>query len=136
MFKGIEKTRRELVRDKYPYQLIRYDLYDFNILKYIMYRTKRGGNMKYWSKVTYNDCIIMADTETTRIPSKQVPCINAVVAWTISIRSMGFNWVTLWGNKPSEFIDCVSLILEQLQGDKTYIYFHNLSFSNASRFSK
>lgn len=128
MFKGIEKTRRELVRDKYPYQLIRYDQYDFNILKYIMYRTKRGGNMKYWSKVTYNDCIIMADTETTRIPSKQVPCINAVVAWTISIRAMGFNWVTLWGNKPSEFIECVSLILEQLQGDKTYIYFHNLSY--------
>lgn len=124
----IERRRADFVRKNYPYRMVFWSDYEFDALKNIMYRTKKGGNMKYYSKSTYNDIIIGADTETSRIKSNKIPCINFVCAWTISIRAMGFNWVTLWGTMPSEFIMCLDSLLARLQGDKTYMYFHNLAY--------
>ena len=102
--------------------------FDYSALNNVMCRTKKGGNMKYYTKVTYNDIIIGADTETSRIPSKKIPCINIVVAWTISLRAYDFNWVTLYGTRPSEMAECLERILLNMSGDKTYIYFHNLAY--------
>ena len=125
----LEKKRADFVRSKYPYQMIKWDQYDYTILDNIMYkRINHGPKSKYFSKKTYNDVIIMGDTETSRVPEPRIPCTNIVVAWTISIRAMGFNWVTLYGNKPRDFCKALKLILENLKGDKTFIYFHNLAY--------
>ena len=124
----IERRRAYFVRSHYEYKMTFWADYEYNRLKYIMYKPKTGGNMKYYQKSTYNDVIIMGDTETSRKRSRKIPAINFICAWTISIRAMGFNWVTLWGRKPSEFIAALKKILEQFKGDKTYIYFHNLAY--------
>lgn len=53
---------------------------------------------------------------------------NHVCAFTISIRAFDRNLVTLYGNKPSECIEALENIHNNLKGDKTVIYFHNLSY--------
>ena len=76
-------------------------------------RRKRGS---------INDCIIMADTETSKakvnewyydkkLRIKYVPVDNYVVAWTLSIRAFDTNIVTLYGHRPSEFITCLMSFL-------------------------
>lgn len=124
----LEKRRAEFVRTHLKYECVFWSEFDYDILDNIMYRTKTGGNMKYYSKVTYNDCIIGIDTETSRIKSNQIPCVNIVCAWTLSIRAMGFNWVTLWGRKPSELMMALEAILSHLEGEKTFCYIHNLAY--------
>lgn len=100
-----------------------YKFFDYSILKNILYvrRAGRGRND------SYNDVIIMADTET----SKEIPqniCKNYVVAWTITIRAFNMNIVTLYGMRPSEMVTCINNIIMAMQGDNTVIYFHNLSY--------
>lgn len=53
---------------------------------------------------------------------------NHVVVWTVSIRLFDLNIVTLWGRKPSELCDCFDKIHSVMEGEKTFIYFHNLSY--------
>lgn len=53
---------------------------------------------------------------------------NHICAWTISIRAFNMNFCTLWGRKPSEMIECINLIMLMMEGDETFIYFHNLSY--------
>lgn len=134
-------TYKELYRiraaeyQKRPYALVRWDRYAYSRLDGIMYRKKagRGGNE------TYNDCLIMADTETSKakvndwyydkkLRIKYVPVDNYVVAWTLSIRAFDHNIVTLYGHRPSEFITCLQRIMRHMKGHETYIYFHNLSY--------
>lgn len=118
-----------------PYALVRWNRYAYSTLDRIMYRKKagRGGNE------TFNDCIIMADTETSKARTnewfydknlriKYVPVDNYVVAWTLSIRAFNTNVVTLYGHRPSEFITCLQRIMRHMKGQETYIYFHNLSY--------
>lgn len=100
-----------------------YKFFDYSILKNILYvrRAGRGQND------SYNDVIIMADTET----SKEIPqniCKNYVVAWTITIRAFNMNIVTLYGMRPSEMVTCINNMIMAMQGDNTVIYFHNLSY--------
>lgn len=98
--------------------------FDYSILDNIMYTARSGRGH---DNETFNDVIIMLDTET----SKEVPgtvCKNYIVAWTISIRAFDMNLVTLWGQKPSECIDCINRILMRMQGQKTVIYIHNMSY--------
>lgn len=108
--------------ERVPYQMVFYDKYMYSRLSHITY-IKRAGNGK--DKETYNDVIIMADTETSK---KQGTEENIVVAFTISIRAYNRNLVTLYGNKPSQFIDCLQRILKAMKGQKTIIYWHNLSY--------
>lgn len=53
---------------------------------------------------------------------------NHVVVWTLTIALFGINIVTLYGRKPSEMCLCLNRILNHLSGDKTFVYFHNLSY--------
>lgn len=53
---------------------------------------------------------------------------NYVVAWTISIRCFNKNLVTLWGRKPSDLIKCLTKIHNKMNGNTTYVYFHNLTY--------
>lgn len=114
------RKRSSLIRQG-PYSFIYYKYYNFTTLNEIGYITKRKN------QETVNDCIIMADTETSKEIAGE-KCRNYVVAWTISIRAYDLNLVTLYGHKPSEFIDAVGRIITSMKGNKTYIYFHNLPY--------
>lgn len=97
--------------------------FDYSILKNIMYLTRSGKG----HGETYNDVIMMLDTETSKEIQKEV-CRNYIVAWTLSIRAFDMNIVTLWGQKPSECVKAIGDILMQLAGNKTVIYIHNMSY--------
>ena len=115
---------RQLKASKYGrYKLLSFDCYNYKKLNNIMYirRSGRGNND------SYNDCIIMADTETSKKHKDEI-YHNHVCAFTISIRAYHKNIVTLYGHKPTEFIKSVKKIHGAMQGDKTIIYFHNLAY--------
>lgn len=119
-----------------PYSFCHYKKFDYDILKYIPYLTTAGRG----ERISYNDVLIMADTET----SKKKPDIyhpdskggkyetfeNHVVAWTISIRAFNHNIVTLYGRKPSKMIETLTRIHEHMAGSRTVIYFHNLGYDH------
>lgn len=112
------------------YTFTRYDKFSYSVLKYTHFYYKR----KMQESFNLSDCIIMFDTETSKkSPNKKnnkgiIPVENHVVAWTISIRVYSMNICTLWGTRPSEFIECVKMILSNLNGNLFYFYAHNLSY--------
>ena len=133
-------TRQELYKlkeekiNKLTYVFYHYKKYNYNILKNICYKSKFSIH-----KGTYNDCIIMIDTETSKSKENETyidnkgrlkykPVDNYVVCWTLSIRACSHNICTLYGRKPSELIECINNILEIFKGEETFIYVHNLSF--------
>lgn len=130
----IEGRRRRFFDRFLPYKIYFYDDFDFGFLNHIVYQKRpvRGD------PDTVNDCFIMADTETSKkkevfktIENEGTVTTvheNHVVAWTISIRAVGRNIVTLYGRRPSEFCECVDRILNTLPGEKTVIYFHNMAY--------
>lgn len=96
---------------------------------------------------TYNDVIIACDTETSKSAPTKIKNIpvkhrngsitrkrviessyNIVVLWTVTINVQGINVCTVWGRKPSEFCKFIHKLADTLQGDKTYLYFHNLPY--------
>lgn len=83
---------------------------------------------------TVNQAIIMFDTETTKmydnpcVDGKIAPVMNAVIAFTVSIRCYGINIVTLYGHTPTQLTECLNLIREHLTGDKVLFYAHNLAY--------
>lgn len=119
--KELRQVRSDYYRGKY--QLIRWNDYKYRKLKNIMFvrRSGRGDND------TYSDCIIMADTETSKGVQKGI-AENHVCAFTLSIRAYHQNIVTLYGSKPSDFVKMLQKLKVYLQGDKVIIYFHNLAY--------
>lgn len=105
------------------YTCVYWNRYEYNNLSNIMY-IKRAGK---GNNASYNDCIIMADTETSKKTHDRV-FDNHVCAWTISIRAYHENIVTLYGTKPSDMVTCFRRIKRHMAGDKTIIYWHNLSY--------
>ena len=90
---------------------------------------------------TYNDCIIMFDTETSKkklkdspqsstLPSGRKARENHVVAWTLSIRAFHLNIVTLWGHKPSTLCSTMRKIHESMRGEITVMYAHNMAYDH------
>lgn len=137
------KLKRQFINKYIPYQLTYYSEFDYDILgNTILYFKKAGRG----DTVTYNDVIIMMDTETSKQKvntykyvekningavvklKKYNPVPNHVVAWTISLRAFNKNIVTLYGNSPSELIDCLCKLRESLKGDEIYIYWHHLAY--------
>ena len=121
----------------FDYSFCHYKQFDYSKLKYIyyFYSAGRGKNE------TYNDVIIMADTETSKkrpdepytdkdgtVKYKTFP--NHVCAWTISIRAFHHNIVTLWGKKPSKMAEVMLKIHTMMSGMNTIFYFHNLSYDH------
>ena len=78
-----------------------------------------------------NSVIIMADTESSKsadyIPG-EAAMDNHICLWTISLRAYHQNIVTLYGTKPSEMIECITELHKSMSGERTIIYFHNLSW--------
>lgn len=129
----IHKDYEEKIRGT-PYIYCHYKKFDYKLLKYIWYMNTAGQG----ERTSYNDVIIMADTET----SKKKPDVwdskteqwktgeNHVVAWTISIRAYHHNICTLYGRKPSKMIETLQRIHDSMQGLKTVVYFHNFSYDH------
>ena len=105
------------------YTLTRYNLYEYSNLSQIKTIKRR---CKDHTEI-YNNMIIMLDTETSKKDPDQI-YQNHICAFTISIRAHGDNICTLYGNKPSECIDCINRILKASSGDHTIIYVHNLAY--------
>lgn len=114
--------------EEVPYQLIRFDQFDYTILQYIN-KVTRAGSKKHGKQI-YNDCFIMADTETSK-KKKRYKGPNHVVAWSIAIRAYHRNVVCLYGSRPDDFCKCLTDILKYMPGDHTIVYFHNLAYDYA-----
>ena len=129
---NLERVRSSWLHKNHTYKMVFYTDFKYKVLENIMFKLKRGK----FKQGSYNDCIIMADTETSKHPEQMKydefgncePLPNHVVAWTISIRAFHMNIVTLYGTRPSEFIACLNMIRSKLKGDDIYIYFHNLPY--------
>ena len=122
----IAAIRSSYIKKHHRYRMMIWDKFDYSILtRNTMYYKKKGK----FQKGTWNDVIISADTETSKSHEiSKDPLPNHVCAWTISIRAYNTNIVTLYGNKPSEMMQCLDLIKQALPGDEMYVFFHNLAY--------
>ena len=124
-YKQIEASRASKLARSHKYEMVYWQEWDYSFLSMIMYQYKTGkGRTGSW-----NNIIIAADTETSKMPGAgKEPKNNHVVAWTISLRAFDMNLVTLWGRKPSEMITCIRKLQKNMKGDETVIYFYNLNY--------
>ncbi len=120
------KELRQIYADKFrnKYTLKRFDEYRYKQLNNIMYLRRAG----HADNDSYNDCIIMFDTETSKSRVSNEPVENYVVAFSISIRAYDTNIVTLYGNTPTELVKTMTRIHRSMKGDKTIFYCHNLAY--------
>lgn len=109
--------------ESFQYKCVYYKDFDYTLFQHIDYKfkTKKGRH-------SYNDLIIMLDTETSKAVNYPVSQHNFVVAWSISFRAFGRNLVTLYGNDPVQCVDMLEKVRENLPGNDIYIYCHNLSY--------
>lgn len=121
----LENRRREQLQAENPYQFINWRLYNMANLRMIT-SYKRSGKSK--GNKSFANCFIMADTETSKGKTRAKAEPNHVVIWTISLRSNGFNWFTLWGYRPSELAQCIRAIKNNISADEVIIYWHNMSY--------
>lgn len=133
--KELAKIRKDYLNRNLPYKIQYWEDFNYKILDNILYRKKAGRG----ENSTYNEVIIMADTETSKKhdnliqkkkdgTSSYIQVDNHVVAWTISLRAFDRNLVTLYGTRPSEFAKCVQKIIGNMNGYETIIYFHNMAY--------
>lgn len=121
--------KKDLQRYRYinsiEYRMLYFDQFDYSILGEIGYKKSRSKHTG-----TVNNIIIMGDTETSKKHKSTDGGYNAnhVVAWTISLHAERHNIATLYGSKPSDMIRCLTWIQDNLEGDETLIFFHNLSY--------
>ena len=97
-----------------------YDYNKLNIIKNVIRHSHKGNE-------TYSDSLIMLDTETSKKYKNKID-VNYIVAFTISIRYNHDNICTLYGSKPTECVDCINIIKDNLRADKLIIYIHNMSY--------
>ncbi len=114
--------QRNKLKKIYPYQMIFWADFDFSHLRDLIMVKHRGGR----KNITFNDIIIMADTETSKKPLKKQD--NHIVAWSISFRAYHENIATLWGQDPWDFCSMLQKLRDALDGDDIYVYFHNLGY--------
>ena len=124
----IYREAAEKLRTSHPYCRCYWDQWDYNILDLIRTVNKPAKNKK---KISYNDIIMMFDTESSKdhkpVNRKDI-CENHIVVWTLSLRAYHTNIVTLYGRKPDEAALCIKKIHEQMQGDVSVFYVHNLGW--------
>lgn len=113
--------------DEHGYKYLHHSKYDFSMLsECVTYHERKGRSQ---DTRTWNNCIIMADTETSKKSADpKVIDKNHVVAWTVSLRSNGMNLFTLYGHRPDTMVDTLLRIHDAMKGDRTVIFFHNLPY--------
>ena len=109
-------------------------LFNYNLLSSVPVNKLRGKN----SDTTYNNCIIMLDTETSKERQnrqfiengklKYETVRNYIVAWSIAIMVDHNIIAGIYGNNPMECVEAIDAIQHAMQGDKTVMYIHNLSY--------
>lgn len=120
----------------HTYKMVHHSEANYTILQKAMV-IRPAGQTK--DRRTLSDVIIMADTETSKVcenPTiklkdgtiKYVNVQNHICAWTISIRMNHCNIMTIYGHKPSTMMEAFHNIIENIAGQKTFIYFHNLAY--------
>lgn len=112
--------------EKHGLKVCYWEDFDYGILKYIQIRTRQGSG-----KTTYSDCIIMADTETSKsglTGEDEKVFHNHVCAWSIAFRAYGMNLAVLWGKKPSDFCKMLKKVVEQIVCDEIKIFWHNMAY--------
>lgn len=122
----LEALRSEQIRQKHKYKMLRWERFDYRILKNVMY-SNRPGQKRDNKGESFSDAIIMADSETSK-KYKKKEYHNHICAWTISIRAFNQNIVTLYGQRPDKFCMCLQKIRQNLSGDNVVVYFHNLPY--------
>lgn len=124
MISYAKKQRYGYIRQTWMYQRIHYSQFDYNFLSNIFTigRAGQGDNPRY------NDIIIMADTETSKEEYKVHGKPNHVCAWSIALYAFDMVLCTLYGNKPSELIECMERINQSMKGERTVIYYHNMAY--------
>ena len=120
---ALYNKRRLYFETEHEYACTYWEDFDFSVFDKIMYITRAGRG----DNDTYNDVIIMFDTETSKETPKTV-CSNYVVAWTLSVRAFNKNICTIYGGKPSELVYCMERMHKHMPGDKTIFYCHNYSY--------
>lgn len=118
------RVEREWIEKNCPYKLTHWNDFDYTVLDHIRTRKRNGRG----ANIEFNDIIIAADTETSKKPHSDE---NHIVAWTMSLRAYNINIVTLYGHKPSTFIEALKRIQEALKGEMTVLYFHYLAYDYA-----
>ena len=108
-----------------PYSMQYWDTFDYSRLQYINTVTRVSKKHNY--NQLFNDCFIMADTETSK-KATGIQGPNHVCAWSLAIRAYHKNVVCLWGTRPDELPRCINLIHQSMPGDHTIIYFHNYAY--------
>lgn len=121
--KELEESRKKWIETHLTYNMIQWDKFDYKILNNVMYsrRSGRGEND------TWADCIIMADTETSR-KNRKKSGHNHICAWTLSIRFFQMNICTIYGTAPDEFVLCLQKIRDNINADNIILFFHNLPY--------
>ncbi len=118
----------------WKYTLRPWNKFDYTNLQKMLYVTRPGKD-----RLTFNDVLIMFDTETSKKPEETKHFVrevktrikhtaNHVCAWTISIRAFDKNIVTLYGHDPYSAIKCMEQIHENLPGEFTVFYAHNMPY--------
>ena len=119
------------------YTFCHWSEFDYSSLVCVPYKNRAGKK----ERESYNDCIIMGDTETSKKDNDQILpgdkesekrgiriSRNHVCAWTLSIRAHRKNICTLYGHRPDTMAECIHKIMGHMSGDKTIIYFHHLPY--------
>jgi len=120
------------------YNRILWSEYDYNEL----FKPKaidKKYNPKTKKITKFSQFIIMVDTETCKSApnswhydnhgSKKYDSVdNFVCAFSISIRWRHENIVTLYGNNPHDCADCIERIIDNVYGDRVFLFIFNLSY--------
>ena len=99
----VYRQAAEKLRASCPYSRTYWTDWDYSILDQI--RTVKRPSKREKSK-TYNDIIMMLDTESSkdhRPKDRKDIAENHIVLWTISLRAFHYNMATLYGRRPDEF---------------------------------
>lgn len=124
----VYREAQERLRASCPYKRIFWDKWDYSNLQLI--RTLKRPSKREKSK-TYNDVIMMADTETSKDHKpkhRKDICENHLVIWTLSLRAYHTNMVTLYGRSPEDLPRCIQKIMDAMSGEVTVLYIHNLGY--------
>lgn len=122
--KKLKKEREKYFTFYWDYKRCYWKNFPFDIFEKISYIYKNGMTD---DKRSYNDVIVMFDTETSKKDPDSIG-ENHVCAWSISLRAYERDICTLYGYKPSELIKCIRKIQESMKGDCLICYAHNLPY--------
>ena len=119
----LRQQKHKFFNTYWSYKRVFWEHFPYDILQNMIYIQKPSQK----DKSSYNDVVIMFDTESSKKPKGEE---NHICAWSLAIRAYDKNICTLWGRKPSDLIECIKRIHENLKGDHTIFYCHNLGWDH------